>query len=196
MRPPSLAIYTFAREAAAYYVEIGSGFSTRFARRAITDARDRAKIVSIDPEPRDDIESLCDENIRMPLEAADQSVFARLSEGDVVFIDGSHRCLSNSDATVFFLEILPNLPPGVIVGIHDIYLPDDYPPEWSDRFYSEQYLLAAYLLGGHQGAEVLLPIHFCSRLRDFGALTDHLWRELATKDIDHDGSSFWLRTKF
>ncbi len=37
-------------------------------------------------------------------------------------------------------------------AVHDIFLPDDYPPEWADRYYSEQYLLAAWLLGGGEVA--------------------------------------------
>ena len=66
-----------------------------------------------------------------------------LSAGDMVFIDNSHRAFQNSDVTVFFTEVLPALPAGVAYGIHDIFLPDDYPAGWSDRFYNEQYLLAA-----------------------------------------------------
>ena len=49
----------------------------------------------------------------------------------MVFFDGSHRTFMNSDATVFFLEVLPTLPAGTLVGIHDIYLPDDYPADWT-----------------------------------------------------------------
>jgi hypothetical protein len=74
--------------------------------------------------------------------------------GDVLFFDGSHRCLQNSDVTAFFLDVLPELPSGVIVGIHDIVLPNDYPSVWKDRYYSEQYILAAYLLGAQERVSI------------------------------------------
>ena len=63
----------------------------------------------------------------------------------------------NSDVAVFFLDILPNLAPGVVVHIHDVFLPDDYPPQWIERYYSEQYLLACYLLAESTKFDVILP---------------------------------------
>ncbi|MBN2581908.1 MAG: class I SAM-dependent methyltransferase, partial [Planctomycetes bacterium] len=87
------------------YVEIGSGYSTKFARQAILDRRLPTELVSIDPEPRAEIDELCDDVIRSRLEDADLSVFERLQSGDVLYMDGSHRCFPNSDVTVFFLEV-------------------------------------------------------------------------------------------
>ncbi|MFG0306899.1 MAG: class I SAM-dependent methyltransferase [Phycisphaerales bacterium JB040] len=129
------------------YLEIGSGHSTRFARHAIERLGLGTRIVSIDTEPRAEVDALCDEVVRRPLEEAAPTVFEGLSPGDVVFFDGSHRCLPNSDVTVFFLEVLPALPAGVVVGVHDVFWPADYPPGFADRWYSEQYVLGAYLLG-------------------------------------------------
>ena len=59
--------------------------------------------------------------------------------------------------TVFFLDLMPRLKRGVIVHIHDIFLPSDYPPEWERKMYSEQYILAAMLLCPTQPFKVLLP---------------------------------------
>lgn len=53
--------------------------------------------------------------------------------------------------TVSFIDVLPRLQSGVLVAFHDISLPDDYPNEWSDRWYNGQYLLAAFLLGAAAG---------------------------------------------
>ena len=88
------------------------------------------KITSIDPYPRAEIDRLSQVIVRKPFESlkADQTL-ADLEAGDMLFIDNSHRVLPNSDATVFFLEWLPKLADGVIVQIHDIYLPWDYPPK-------------------------------------------------------------------
>ena len=65
----------------------------------------------------------------------------------------------NSDVTIVWLDILPRLRRGVTIHIHDIFLPDDYPLDWSARFYSEQYLLAASLLAGAEFG-LLFPSHF------------------------------------
>jgi len=81
----------------------------------------------------------------------------------MLFIDGSHHCFMNSDATVIFLEILPRLKSNVIVQIHDIFLPYDYPPGWENRYYSEQYLLAAYLLAGTKIFNIILPMQYISK---------------------------------
>jgi len=139
------------------YVEIGSGMSTRFAARARRDGGLATRIVSIDPSPRAEIDLLCDEVVRQPLERSDLSIFDAVGPGDVVFLDGSHRVFMNSDACVFFVDVLPRLPANVIVGVHDVFLPYDYPPGWGDRYYSEQYLLAAALLAGATSIRPLLP---------------------------------------
>ncbi len=125
------------------FVEVGSGDSTRSAsrRRSIRDHSLPTLITSIDPTPRAEIDKLCDFVIRKPLEEVELDVFDELGPGDFLFIDGSHRSFSNSDVTVAFLDVLPRLRAGVVVHFHDIFWPYDYPPEWADRYYSEQYLL-------------------------------------------------------
>lgn len=173
------------------YMEIGSGHSTRFVRRAIRDHDLSTRIVSIDPNPTAGIDALCDEVIRTCCEDIDVSAFARLEAGDVLFFDGSHRSFQNSDATVFFTEILPMLAPGVIYGLHDMFLPYDYPESWTNRFYNEQYLMMAYLLGGASGDTVVFPTHFVSRRAEYAAFCNRLF--LGTKHLDWLSSSFWMR---
>jgi hypothetical protein len=133
-----------------HYVEVGSGNSTKFARRAIRDHGLQTRITSIDPFPRAEIDSICDRVIREPVEHVALDTFDMLQPGDILFIDSSHRTFMNSDVTALSLDVLPRLPAGVIVEVHDITLPGDYPPQWTGRYYSEQYLLAAYLLGPRQ----------------------------------------------
>ena len=189
------AIYAFIRRRApALYLEIGSGISTRFAARARRDGELDTGIVSIDPEPRADVEALCDRALRVPLELADLSVFDELSDGDVVFLDGSHRTFMNSDATVFFLEVLPRLAGGVLVGVHDVFLPYDYPAELADRHYSEQYLLAAHLLAGNGAIEPVLPAFYASRAPELGSLIDSLWSDRRLDGVEPRGNAFWLGT--
>jgi predicted O-methyltransferase YrrM len=178
----------------ARYLEIGSGNSTKFVARGCREGELGTKITSIDPHPRDEVDELCDEVIRRPLEAADLSVFGGLGAGDVVFFDGSHRVFMNSDVAVFFLDVLPALPAGVLVGIHDIYLPDDYPADIAERYYSEQYMLAAYLLGGAD-VEIVLPAWWASKDPELGGKLDGLWSRPGLEQVDRHGVSFWFETR-
>jgi predicted O-methyltransferase YrrM len=174
----------------ARYFEIGSGYSTKFARRAIRDHHLRTRITSVDPQPRAEIDALADEVVRQPLETLDLATLSTLEAGDLLFFDGSHRCLMNSDVTVFFLEILPRLRPGVKVHIHDVTLPWDYPPVYIHRYYSEQYLLAAYLLARGPHLSVLLPNAFIEQDPELSAIMTPLWQAVRLAAVS--GCSFWL----
>lgn len=196
---PSLdaaSIYSFlAPRNASRYFEIGSGNSTRFARRSVNDHRLRTTITSIDPQPRRDIDAVCDRAIRQGLGATDVTIFDELDRGDVLFIDGSHRCLMNSDVTVAFLEILPRLKPGVLVGFHDVCLPEDYPPEYAKRYYSEQYILAAHLLAESPRFEIILPSWFVSMDPQLRTRLDPVWKHPRLAAVRPHGSSFWMQVK-
>lgn len=146
------------------YVEIGSGNSTKVAYKAKNEHQLHTEIISIDPMPRAEIDQLADKIIRKPFEETDFNFNYNLEENDILFIDNSHRILPNSDAMVFFLEVLPRLKPGVIVHIHDVYLPYDYPQFMCDRFYSEQYGLAMYLLANPEKYNTLMPNYFVFEL--------------------------------
>jgi hypothetical protein len=160
----AVALYGFlAERRPARYVEVGSGHSTRFARRAVTDLGLSTRLTSIDPAPRAEIDDLCDEVHRCGLEAVGPAPFADLAAGDVVVLDGSHVAFMGTDVVVAFLEVLPALPAGVLVCIDDVFLPWDYPPDWAGRWYAEQYLLAALLLAPDPGWDVVLPDFWLSR---------------------------------
>lgn len=129
--------------------------------------------------------------IRAPLEACDLAPFWALKPGDMLFLDGSHRCFTNSDVTVFFLDILPHLPSGILIGIHDIYLPYDYPQTWLARGYSEQYLLAVYLLSKGLTCQIEFPTLFLCHDASLQPAMARLWRTLETP-VEHRGSAFWF----
>lgn len=177
------------------YIEIGSGESTRFARRAIKDQNLQTKIISIDSHPRVEIGDICDEVIRKPLDKVDLNVFKRLRKGDILFIDGSHRVLTNSDVTIFFLDILPRLGEGVLVHFHDFFLPDDYPPEWEERYYSEQYMVAAMLLAETDSFTIELANWFIYRDEELQSILDPLWSNSAMIGVEKHGCSFWITIK-
>jgi len=183
-----------ARHRPRLYLEVGSGISTRFARQAIADLGLATRIVSIDPHPHNALAGLCDETIVSRMEDMPASFWEGLQPGDMLFIDNSHRSFPGSDVTIFFTELLPALPPGVIYGIHDIFLPQDYPEAWNHRFYSEQYLLMAYLLGGAGADEILLPVAWASGEPGLHGRLAALW---ARDDLFHGlsthGGAFWAR---
>lgn len=172
-------------------VEIGSGNSTLFARRAIRDYSTGTRIISIDPSPRAEVDAQCDEVLRTPLEMLPLYFFKEVTSDDLIFFDGSHRAFQNSDATVFFTEILPRLPTGIMVGVHDVFLPSDYPEEWRDRWYSEQYLLACWLLGG-QRLRVELPVAYCSQVSALHEELAPFWNHAALAGAYHLGGAFWF----
>ena len=175
------------------YVEIGSGNSTKFVRQSVVKNGLQTRIVSIDPNPRAEIDDICDEVRREGLEDTDQRIFDELSDGDILMFDGSHRCFQNSDVAVFFLEILPRLKQGVLVYIDDIYLPYDYPPVWQDKFYSEQYLLATLLLAAPQKYNIEIPCVFIGNDEKLQLQSDALAKNINLQGIGGCGSGLWLR---
>jgi hypothetical protein len=183
-------------------VEIGSGNSTKFAAAAIRDEGLATSFTSIDPQPREEIDALCDEVLRAPLERVDQRVFERLQAGDLLFVDSSHRAFTNSDVTTFFLEILPGLPRGVLLHLHDIFLPWDYPAAWRGRFYSEQYLLSSWMLAAPDRLNLVLSNVFVSYDPPLRAIVDDMFSgspvaAMLARDATYGGlrgacgTSFW-----
>lgn len=188
----AISLYGFiATRRPRRFLEIGSGNSTLFARRAVRDWSPGTTIVSVDPAPRAEVDAQCDEVIRMPLEQVPLSVFEGVTPDDIVFFDGSHRAFQNSDVTVFFTEILPMLPAGTLVGVHDIFLPYDYPQIWLGRWYSEQYLLASWLLGGER-LRVELPVAHCGHVPSIHSVLAPFWNHAALADAAHHGGIFWF----
>lgn len=177
------------------YIEIGSGNSTKVARYAITENQLSTEITSIDPFPRANIDHLADKVIREPFEniSDNRFIIESLKDNDILFIDNSHRVFANSDATICFLELLPYLRKGVIVHFHDIYLPYDYPQFMCDRFYNEQYMLAAFILANPQKYKTILPNYFISEDKELRNLIAPLWNHPNLLNVERHGGSFWLQ---
>lgn len=189
-----IGIYTMlSRFKPKRYIEIGSGHSTRVAHKAIIEQKLSTEFISIDPKPRVEIDQLPNRILREPFENTNFDIVSELNANDVLFVDNSHRILPNSDSLVFFLEILPKLKRGVIVHIHDIYLPYDYPQFMCDRFYSEQYGLAFYLLANPEKYETILPNYFISQDKALSELIAPIWDHENLKDVERHGGSYWIR---
>lgn len=134
-------------------VEIGSGNSTLMALNAIRDEKQsnpsfQCEMVCIEPFERPWLRELNITLVRELVENVDRKIFSSLSKGDILFIDSSHIVRSQGDVLCEFLELLPTLPSGVFVHVHDIFSPKDYPDQWIKnemKLWNEQYLLEAFL---------------------------------------------------
>jgi predicted O-methyltransferase YrrM len=152
--------------APAHIVEVGSGNSTRLMRQAIRDFGLKTRLTAIDPEPRTDIEGYVDEFIRSPAERLEPGeVAARLSAGDMLLIDSSHQVRTGNDVAFLYLRLLPLLPVGALIHIHDIFLPYEVPAEFvvgNGWDWCEQYLVQALLSSG-DAFDVLWAGHYLQR---------------------------------
>ncbi len=128
-------------------VEVGSGNSTFFLARAVKD-NGFGRVTCIDPAPRHDIAALDVDFHRRVLSPADADFLGELNANDILFIDSSHVMLPGLDVDILFNRVFPRLKPGVAVHVHDIFLPDDYPPHWQLRNWSEQNALVGWIISG------------------------------------------------
>ena len=134
-------------------IEIGCGFSTLMARNAILrniaeDSSYSCEHTCIEPYENDWLEELNVTVIRHKVEDLNLDLFKSLGQNDMLFIDSSHIIRPQGDVLFEYLEILPSLNSGVLVHIHDIFSPRDYPDSWvyeDHRLWNEQYLLEAFL---------------------------------------------------
>tara|TARA_Y100001970_G_C14193723_1_gene836888 strand:- start:1105 stop:1956 length:852 start_codon:yes stop_codon:yes gene_type:complete len=133
-------------------IEIGSGHSSLIAKEAVINNKKIDNFVSelicIEPYENTWLEKNDIKVIRKKVEEVDVNIFADLNKNDILFIDSSHVIKPQGDILKIFLEILPKLKTGVIIHIHDIFSPRDYPENWlkiENRFFNEQYLLEGIL---------------------------------------------------
>lgn len=142
------------REKPKRIVEIGSGYSTVLSSMALeknTAEGAPGELIAIEPYPKREVLDKCKRLTRLvekKVEEVDLGEFEQLGERDILFIDSSHVSRVASDVNYEFFEILPRLKPGVLIHVHDIFLPGDYPEAWIKEhklFWNELYLLRAFL---------------------------------------------------
>ncbi len=189
-RLDAAAAYTLVRQQRpGRIVEVGSGHSTRFLARAVADEGLACQITAIDPAPRADLSRLEVELIRSAVPETGDQPFLALEAGDFLMIDSSHILMPGSDADYLYGRVLPALPPGVLVHIHDVFLPDDYPTEWDWRGYNEQLAVLQMVLGSDW--ELLFASHYVAT-RMASVLAESPVGRLPL-DAGAFESSLWLR---
>jgi len=177
-------------------VEVGCGYSSCLLLDTSERFFDGAlKLTFIDPS-LDNLEHLFGDggagNARLigsPVQDAARGVFEQLEENDILFLDSSHVSKTGSDVNYLTFEILPALKPGVLVHIHDILYPFEYPEEWvlkERRSWNEAYLLHAFLQY-NSAYEIVYWNNFAwHRLREGLA-------RLMPLCLENEGGSIWLR---
>jgi predicted O-methyltransferase YrrM len=189
--PDADVAYAMVRETRPrHIIEVGSGNSTMLFREAIRAGALDTKLISIDPHPRRSIGAFADKVLECPVEEVALTEFAVLASDDILFIDSSHEIRTGNDVVHLFLNVLPMLPAGILVHVHDIFLPFDYPQAWVCEHqwgFNEQYLVQALLQDSH-GWEVLWAGHFLERtMPGFPAHFPHMKGRHAR--------SLWLRKR-
>jgi hypothetical protein len=176
----SAALYAIVRHHRPQkVVEIGSGHSTRMTVAAI-ERNGGGELITIEPYPE---RMSAPPTYALEVQQVPLALFESLDANDVLFIDSSHVLQPGGDVQYEYLEILPRLKPGVLIHVHDVFLPDEYPREWltdRHRFWNEQYVLQAFL-AFNQRFEVIWSSHM---------LADQLARHLPGAA---PGGSFWMR---
>lgn len=179
--------------------EIGSGYSSRIISKALemnAQVGHNCHYEIIDPFPNDVIRNKL-ENVNkineQRVEMVSPEVFNSLQENDILFIDSGHTVRVGGDVNYLYLEVLPILAKGVIIHIHDINLPYEYPEVYCTNpsfrvFWTEAYLLQAFL-AFNTSFEIMLGMNYIQ--------TEHMdvFRKAFPKyqtDFSSSGS-FWIR---
>lgn len=187
--PDAEALYLMIRRyKPSQVIEVGCGNSTRVTRQAVIDGGLDTRVTAIDPFPRADIAHVVDAFEQKRLEQVDPALFGGLGAGDVLFIDSSHQVRLGNDVAHLFCNVIPQLAAGVVIHVHDVFLPYEYPkrffydcPSWG-----EQYMLHALMQSG--GYELLWPGYHLQKDRaDAVAALPFLMHGRA--------QSFWMRKR-
>lgn len=190
-----LALYCMVRHFRPQLIlEVGGGYSTLVSTSALQE-NGNGELICVDPNPRPFLKQEL-AGLSSLLEKAVQDVggdiFDRLGPGDILFIDSSHIVRYGSDVNYLYLEVLPRLKPGVLVHVHNIVFPADYPEHWITQhhlFHSKKYLLQAFLTFNSR-YEVLLSNNYLAYNH-----IEELRATFPTATPFPGGGSLWMRRK-
>lgn len=173
-------------------IEVGSGYSSLLTADVNRNwLGGKVNFTCIEPYPKrflqqgvPGISALVESRV----EEVGLNFFAELNENDILFIDSSHVSKTGGDVNYLYFEVIPRLNPGVIIHIHDIFLPCDYPKDWvleENRSWNEQYLLRALLMYS-RGFNVIFGCAY-----SYYMLPDLVKK--ACGGILYGGGSFWMK---
>lgn len=192
------ALYCFIRAfRPRTLIEIGCGQSSIVAQLALRknmseDLAAEPRHVCFEPFHNGWLKGIGAEFRRERIEEIDLEIFQNLQANDVVFIDSTHVLRAQGDVEYEFLRILPIIPVGVLVQIHDIFTPRDYTHHFlheDRRYWTEQYVLEAFLsLNPH--FEIMLALNDMHKRRE-----TKLYEAFPVLAMmpEHNPGSFWIR---
>jgi len=175
-------------------IEVGSGFSSAL----LLDVNEhflesRVDVTFIEPFPTvlEELLPAVDLDgrlVRSGLQEVPLETFDSLAANDILFIDSTHVSRVGSDVNHLMFEVLPRLAPGVLVHIHDVFFPFEYPADWVREgwAWNEDYLLRAFLQFNDSFDIVLFNTYLESR--DEAWFAEHM--PMCLKDR---GGSIWLQ---
>jgi predicted O-methyltransferase YrrM len=174
-------------------IEVGSGFSSLLSSQAMLK-NGHGSLVCIEPNPGEVLKkgfSIPSTLIAKKVEDVEPELFQTLNENDILFIDSTHIVKIGGDVNFLFLQVIPELKPGVIIHVHDIFLPNEYRRDYViDRlnFWTEQYLLQAFLSFNNEFEILLANSYLESKYKD-------QMRKTFPKSNWWGGGSIWFRRK-
>lgn len=178
-------------------IEIGSGFSTMMAQKAINmnkveNNHYTCSHICIEPYEMPWLEKTGVEVLRKRVEEFPVSFFQQLAENDILFIDSSHIIRPQGDVLYEYLHILPSLKPGVIIHVHDIFSPKDYLNDWvnSRILWNEQYLLEAYL-SNNKHVKIIGALNYLFHNHQPELLAKC---PVLAQDTQREPGAFWMQT--
>jgi hypothetical protein len=187
----------------ATVIEIGSGMSSRVIAPALKANREEGgsnSYVIVDPYPGDVLSSgVLQESrlVKCRVELLDPAFFNSLKANDILFIDSGHAVKIGGDVNYLYLDVLPRLAPGVLVHVHDISLPYEYPRDYATKesfrqFWTEQYLLQGFLAFNAE-FEVFLGMNYL--MVDHAPLFKEAFPHYNSNLHPFISGSFWMRRK-
>jgi len=178
-------------------IEIGSGWSSACTLDTVSrDLADGCALTFIEPYPALLYRLMGEasapvEVIGAPVQQVPLAPYLTLQAGDVLFIDSTHIVRTGSDVCHLLFEVLPHIVSGVIVHIHDMFWPFEYPAAWAvgeNRSWNELYAVRAFL-AGNADWEVLFFNDYMAQLER--PLIEATWPDF----LRSTGGAMWLRRR-
>jgi predicted O-methyltransferase YrrM len=178
-------------------IEVGSGFSSS----VMLDTNElffdnKIQLTFIEPYPQR-LYSLFKETdkekhrtIVSNVQSVDLTLFEKLEENDILFIDSTHVTKTDSDVNRILFDILPRLKKGVLIHFHDIFYPFEYPKDWVMNWngfgWNEDYILRAFLMYNNKYKIIM-----------FNTFLEHFHNDWFLKNmpvcLKNTGGSIWLQ---
>jgi len=184
-------------------IEIGSGFSSAVMLDVNEEYFNNSiQLTFVEPYPEERLNGLVNgsDNYTIRKEFVQNvpvSIFTELEENDILFIDSSHISKTYSDVNHLIFNVIPFLKKGVVIHVHDIFFPFEYPAEWmidQQRAWNEAYILRAFLQFNPTFSIELFTSYLEIKFKDWFLDRMPLCLEKHEKWPRPDGSFYYLDT--